>query len=208
MPDYLHYYINIDNVGDILSLVDKHSRTDVVGTAARAVPLVEFHFVDAIGPLTQGKLSNVITQHVKTASSSEKRMLLTWPNTPLSRGSTVVAHANLTLTVDLAHDATVASWDVSCAVTDSSSAIGLWDIAVSLPLSIGASEDGELFYPAGYGYIYNNPVKSTGGAHAKTYPGGETSMQYMALGKDNCIHFHMFVMRQFTIASFYIYIII
>ena len=161
--------------------MDKHSKVDVVGTASHSVPLVEFHFVDPIGPLTQGKLTNVITQRSKSSSSSQS-LSLTWPNIPLSRGSTVMAHANLTLSVSLAKDTTVATWDVACAVTDSSSDVALWDITVSLPVSIGASEDGELFYPAGYGYVYNNPVLSTGGAHAKTYPGGETSMQYMALG--------------------------
>jgi hypothetical protein len=166
--------------GNVESIVDKVTTVNVVGSAAGAVPMLDFKFVGPNGKLRVGDLKT------PTSTSTEGSLVLTWADTNLFDGSnTQVASVDLTLTVTLAAGSTVATFTPSFTVTapvNTQSEIGIWDVSVSVPTSLASDENGQLFYPSGYGFTYPNPMVSTGGSHAKTYPCGEASMQFMSSG--------------------------
>jgi hypothetical protein len=181
------------STGQLSANTDKHTSINVFGTAPQAVAqTVDYYFVGSHGELRLGELAlaqGVLSQSPFESAQSNK-LTLTWSNVGLfDYANTEVASVNLSLLISLdSRDATVASFTPSFTLNANTSnntpsqQVGIWDVSVSIPSNIASDENGQLFYPSGYGFTYPNPLVSTGGSHAKTYPCGEAAMQFMSLG--------------------------
>lgn len=164
--------------GEFLELIDKSSSINLLGSAVGSVPVLTFTLVDAEGPIevdVGGRPSSV-------EASSKSSALLSWKNIDVRRDD-IIATIDVFLQIELPSEtSTVSEWSVSMALTNSTGGIGLWEVAVSIPSDIASDETGELFFPSGFGKIYDNPVISTSGSKAADYPSSGGSMQYLAVG--------------------------
>jgi hypothetical protein len=109
--------------------------------------------------------------------SAEHRQILSLSWSDVAIPSSEVsssAYVNVSLDISLPEGSAFSSWSVTVQTQlNSKTPIGVWDAVVSIPLSVGAGEDGELFFPSGYGETYYDPRGSTGGSVAGLYPSGK-----------------------------------
>lgn len=101
------------------------------------------------------------------------------------------ASCKVTLDIRMSDSPGLSEWLFSTDIesTDDSE-FSLWQASIAIPTTVGADEDGDLFFPGGFGYGYHNPVSngegsSTHGALTAQYPSGGASMQYMAIVSDS-----------------------
>lgn len=167
--------------GLLQSVFDKTSNTEMMGDASVSTSVLNFELVGKSGPIAIDKLGNVVGR-IESDSNLKKVLTLEWNNVELFSESTLVGNAEMTTTISLDDESTIFEWDYSFTVKNGSSAVGIWDISFSFPTSISSDDNGQLLYPGGFGYLYENPIKSTKGFHSKLYPCGECTMQFMALG--------------------------
>ena len=100
------------------------------------------------------------------------------PGSRLRGGTDDPVFADVTLHVRLS-DSALSSWSLSVEIE--SGVIGIFSAKLSIPVSVGSAENGDLFFPKGYGEAFSNPSASTGGALSATYPASGASMQFMAI---------------------------
>lgn len=171
-----------ESSGALISLVDKQTNVDTIGKASDSAPFLNFVIVDADGEVKLDELTNSNFKFERQDRDGSKSLTLTWINVKISKDLLTIGHADVSLFVTLPDASTISQWAFSFNLKDSMTPISIWNIGISVPLTLGSNENDELFFPAGFGYSYLNPIHSAGGFHAKTYPGGEASMQFMAVG--------------------------
>jgi hypothetical protein len=169
--------------GGLVGLVDKISGINLASDKAASFSAWNLKFVDSLGELRLAPGENITVAKSTQSDEDTEVLSLTWSGVTLYRydAKHPVAAVNVNLDISLPSTSAISEWDISFEVV-SGSPIGLWEAQVSVPLSIGSDEKGELFYPTGFGVTFSNPIVSTGGSRAKTYPCGEAAMQFMALG--------------------------
>ena len=116
-----------------------------------------------------------ISAYALTSSSSEQTLSLTWNDVVVSSPllSTPTAFVNVTMEVVLPHHSALSSWSIGVTTqSNSQTAVGVWEVTVSIPVSMDSDSGGELFFPSGYGETYYNPQESTGGSVSGLYPSG------------------------------------
>jgi hypothetical protein len=83
--------------------------------------------------------------------------------------------------LQLPEDSSTASLSLFVNMIDGSP-LGIWQVRISIPYTVGSNEDGELFFPSGFGTTYVDPVLSAGSGINSLYPGSYAAMQYLAIG--------------------------
>lgn len=163
-----------------MKLVDKSSGHNLADFKSPSTsPVWNFKFVDSLGELKMGELHKGNVTFEQSADS--QTLHIAWNDITLSRGFNTIASINSVFTFELSSNSKISEWSVSFEVVHGPP-IGLWESHVTIPISTGSDKNGELFYPTGFGTIFSDPIHSTGGLRARTYPCGEASMQFMALG--------------------------
>lgn len=176
-------FANFDtNSGALVRLVDKKTSVVLI-EAADGVSTWNYKFVDKIGDLALGSRGVGVSSLSRVGSTQV--LSLNWPSVSLLGGkyqNETVARISPTVEVSLEDSSPLMELSVSLQVLGGVP-VGLWEAYVAVPVSIGNTENGELFYPTGFGVTFSNPSVSTGGSRSRTYPCGEGSMQFMALGE-------------------------
>jgi hypothetical protein len=170
-----------DSTLGLTGLTDKKTGLNAVGASAGAVSTWEFQLVDKVGELTVNLAQDAKFSSKRDDNGKANTLLLSWNNIDVKRADATVSNVNVTLNVALSDDSSIAEWEFALAV-NSGEPVGVWEGVVSIPLSIASNDNGELFFPSGFGHIFAEPAVSTGGNFASTYPGGMCTMQFMAMG--------------------------
>lgn len=171
--------------GTLVGLIDKTNGddlADIKSTASSSSTMPNMWtltFVDAHGLCTTGPIGTVSVDASSSATSSSSSLALTWRGVSVMSNTnvTAVAALDVTLTVSLESSTSrYAKWQLSFDVIWGVP-VGLWEGSISVPLTAGTNDKGVLFYPGGYGYIMNTKAD-----YKQMYPGGQATMQFMALG--------------------------
>ena len=167
--------LSFDEAGSLTSFYDKKASQELVGSTAERYPLWSVKYVTEDGSkMLHSTDANRVSMHMEQ-SNGLKTLLIDYDCVPISAS----------LRIELNDDEHLARWYLSTMTTAASSMVGLWEVHVNVPVSIGTGESGELFFPSGLGQGFRNPFVSTGGSVEGDYPSGGCSMQYMAICDDN-----------------------
>ena len=182
-----------EDSGSLEKLVDKASGYDSVGVDTSSFPLWEITFVDDSGDLSIDNVGRKVQGTVEPALSGNNKissevLTLTWKDILVSRNKgrdkydfmPTTSFVDVSLTIELPKESILSLWRISVDVREGR-ALGVWEAKLSVPLTIGASSDGVLFFPSGFGTEYDDPIKSAGGGVSSLYPGSGATMQFMAL---------------------------
>jgi len=164
------------STGGIQSIIDKKLNSELINSPdeASSFPLWKMEFVYENGQIF---VDSGNRNAIGIIDTDENRLILSW-DVELLHISTV----KVELDVFLNDTSSISNWNLSIEIIDGQpNAIGLWSSTLSVPVSTGSGENGELFYPSGYGEAYFDPIKNTGGSVEGSYPSGGVAMQFMAL---------------------------
>jgi len=186
--------------GFLISFVDRTSDHEqlAAGKYAGVVGLWDVDVVGADGPTTLVPDGSAVV----ATTLANGGVALTWP-VLLLPNSTRTAAVCLAVTFP-SPTSVLADWQLSVSFSSINSindvnsgahvggrtaALGIWSANVHVPLTVGAGDEGELFFPNGLGTAYSQPLSARSSAHTSGtvsagYPSGGASMQFMALGSE------------------------
>lgn len=172
-----HISISFDtSTGGIQSIIDKDTNSELIKAPneASSFPLWKLEFVYESGQIfvDSGK-----RKAVGVVDGENRFLSLAWDVALLN-----ISQAKVVLQIKLNDTSSISSWDFSVEIVGGeSNTVGLWSSTVSVPVSTGSGENGELFFPSGYGEAFSDPIRNTGGSVEGSYPSGGVAMQFMAL---------------------------
>jgi hypothetical protein len=170
-----------ETTGSLSKLIDKSSADayDLIGMYTNAYPLWDVTFVDSVGTVDVDNVGRAVQYKLDKAFNIQT-LALSWKSiTVIGRADESIVDVNLVIT--LIDDSSVSYWSIGVDVVNGTS-IGIWQAKVSIPFTVGNDDNGELFFPSGYGTLYSHPVKTAGGGVSSNYPGSGATMQFMAMG--------------------------
>jgi len=173
--------LEFDTTGRMVALIDKSSTVNLM--SSKSTDLVDpfkLKFVDSNGVLTVEKLGHSTAS--LTRVNSTQTLSMRWDGVKLhSKIIRSIATIDFEFVASLEDGSSTAELNVGFKV-NGGKPVGIWELGLVVPLSIGHGSDGELFMPRGFGVIYSDPVKSSEGSIESTYPSSAAGMQFMALG--------------------------
>lgn len=183
--DLVSYEFNI--MGGIDKIVDKTQEptVNIVESNLNASYVWTLKLVGSLGVVELGDIPPVFSDISKDEKQTQFLNLI-WENVSVKEREVIISVIDISLSVALKDSASVSEWELSFSVKESKRPIGIWEAYISIPLSIGSNDDGDLFFPAGYGVSWSNPMNSTEMIHSHEYPTGSATMQFMALGCRSC----------------------
>ena len=157
---------------------------DLIGLNTNKNALWNIEFVDEIGSIDVNNVDRTMEYKLDKAFNIQT-LTMTWASIPVGRNSTSTGNGSIVdiiMSVTLVDGASTSLWNIGVDVVNGT-AVGLWQATVSIPLSVGNTEDGELFFPSGFGTSFSNPIRTAGGGVSALYPASGATMQFMALGR-------------------------
>lgn len=191
-------YVNIQfdgSTGNLVNMEDKLQSTSVVDADLSpgsppppSVDLWGLSLVGAGGELAVTGRGTVAAGLSRDAGSQVLSIVWSGVGVAASQGNGTqdVALLDVRLSVALPDDSAVSAWQLGLTVREiysPAASIGVWEASINVPAGIADAEDGELFYPRGFGVTYSNPRASARPSLSSTYPSGSASMQYMSTGR-------------------------
>lgn len=173
--------LEFNQAGHMVALIDKSSSVNLMNShSTDHVDPFKLKFVDSNGVLSVDKLKR--SQTSLTRVNSTQVLSVKWEDTKLfNKESLAVAAIDIDFIVSLEDASSSAELNVGFTVTGGVP-VGIWELDVSIPLTVGHDSKGELFMPRGFGVTYSDPLKSAEGGIKSDYPSSAASMQFMALG--------------------------
>jgi hypothetical protein len=173
-----------DQNGGITHQIDQLTQVNLYSPSSKEPssslsPLWEISFVDLFGEIM---ISNV-EQNVSFHRINEETLELLWGNITIQR-QTKITIVDVILHFELPEQSSIASFSLSVSMVSGES-LGIWQARISIPYTIASHEDGELFFPSGFGTTYLDPILNAGAGVSSLYPGSYAAMQYLSLGSSS-----------------------
>ncbi len=173
-----HILFEFNDHGGMNRLYDKKTGKEMVSERAAEQALVSLHFVNSRGMIVGNSTQATSVDFTYIDHST---LLIIYSDIPI--GTDGVAWATLRVKLDI--DSILSKWNIVAGLSESEHDLGLWEVHMNVPVQVGSSDKGQLFFPSGLGQWFQDPYVTTGGAIEGDYPSGGCSMQYMALADDS-----------------------
>jgi hypothetical protein len=168
--------------GAIIHQIDKLTNIDLLATPSSSIsseyPFWEISFVDNFGEIVVTNVKELVNLH---SDDKSNLMELEWKNISIQRKNKNLSTVDVIIHLELPEDSSTASLSIFVHMIDGSP-LGIWQVRVSIPYTVGSNEDGQLFFPSGFGTTYVDPVVNAASGVNSLYPGSYAAMQYLALG--------------------------
>jgi hypothetical protein len=172
-----------DQHGGITHQIDQLTHVNLLSSYSKEFaslsPLWEISFVDLFGEILITNLDKKVSFH----RVNEQTLDIIWINISIPRQSKMTL-ADVILHFQLPEKSSIASFSLSVNMITGPS-LGIWQARISIPYTIASDEDGELFFPSGFGTTYLDPVLNAGAGVSSLYPGSYAAMQYLSLGSSS-----------------------
>lgn len=156
--------------------IDHQDQTTTTSTISE--PLWEISFVDNFGEILITNIDYIVSYNL--LHNPENTLEIIWKNITIERNK-IWTIVDVKIELQLPENSSIASFLFFVDMVDGSP-LGIWQTRISIPYTIGSMDDGELFFPSGFGTTYVDPVISAGSGINSLYPGSYAAMQYMSLG--------------------------
>ncbi len=138
------------------STASSSTTSSAATSSSSSIPLWKINFVDEYGEITLTNIGMKITSEKKVMKDYNE-LNLKWNDLTVNRNHFKTT-VDVILSFSLPIDSSIASISLYVNLLDGEP-LGIWDVKISIPFTVGNDSNGELFFPSGFGTTYLDPSK-------------------------------------------------